>query len=158
MPQHRAALHVQVIDRQGTGLQIIESAHLKIGHRDVTPGLDHAAASLEQAQLGDLPEQVLPGDAASVVAAIKDMVVRDATMRGFDSPYVPGWDCHGLPIEHQVEMRIGKAGVAVDLKAFRRGGGGNNRANPNHGGGRNAGGGGRTPFKTVRWSRHAAEL
>ena len=33
---------------------------------------------------------------------LKDMVVKYKTMTGFDSPYVPGWDCHGLPIEHQL--------------------------------------------------------
>merc|ERR1712138_217225 len=39
---------------------------------------------------------------------------------GYDAPYVPGWDCHGLPIEHKVEQEIGKAGVKVDYKTFRQ--------------------------------------
>ncbi len=41
---------------------------------------------------------------------LKDIVVKYKTMRGFDSPYVPGWDCHGLPIEHQLfkELKISK--------------------------------------------------
>ncbi|MFA5311670.1 MAG: isoleucine--tRNA ligase, partial [Candidatus Omnitrophota bacterium] len=41
---------------------------------------------------------------------LKDIVVKYKTMRGFDSPYVPGWDCHGLPIEHQLfkELKIRK--------------------------------------------------
>ena len=34
---------------------------------------------------------------------LKDIIVKSKTLRGFDSPYVPGWDCHGLPIELQVE-------------------------------------------------------
>ncbi len=38
---------------------------------------------------------------------IKDMVVKSKNMAGFDSVYVPGWDCHGLPIEHQVEKELG---------------------------------------------------
>ncbi len=38
---------------------------------------------------------------------IKDMVVKSKNMSGFDSIYVPGWDCHGLPIEHQVEKELG---------------------------------------------------
>jgi isoleucyl-tRNA synthetase len=38
---------------------------------------------------------------------LKDIVVRSATMAGFDSPYVPGWDCHGLPIEHKVVKDLG---------------------------------------------------
>jgi len=39
---------------------------------------------------------------------LKDMVVRSRTMMGFDAPYVPGWDCHGLPIEHQVDRELGR--------------------------------------------------
>ena len=39
---------------------------------------------------------------------LKDMTVRYRTMAGHDSPYVPGWDCHGLPIEHNVMKKLGK--------------------------------------------------
>ena len=39
---------------------------------------------------------------------LKDIIVRSRTMAGFDAPYVPGWDCHGLPIEHKVEVTHGK--------------------------------------------------
>lgn len=41
---------------------------------------------------------------------LKDIIVKFKTMNGFDSPYVPGWDCHGLPIEHQLlkELKIRK--------------------------------------------------
>ncbi len=38
---------------------------------------------------------------------LKDMVVKFRTMQGFDSPYVPGWDCHGLPIEHKMLAEMG---------------------------------------------------
>ena len=41
----------------------------------------------------------------------KDLVVKYKTMRGFVSPYVPGWDCHGQPIEHQVEKKLGPEGM-----------------------------------------------
>ncbi len=51
---------------------------------------------------------------------LKDIIVKSKTLSGFDSPYVPGWDCHGLPIEHQVEKKVGKAGVKVDVKTFRQ--------------------------------------
>src|SRR6476659_6365749 len=40
---------------------------------------------------------------------IKDLVVKSRTMAGYDSPYVPGWDCHGLPIELNVEKELGAA-------------------------------------------------
>jgi len=39
---------------------------------------------------------------------LKDIIVRSKTLAGFDAPYVPGWDCHGLPIEHKVEVTHGK--------------------------------------------------
>lgn len=39
---------------------------------------------------------------------LKDIIVRSKTLSGFDAPYVPGWDCHGLPIEHKVEVTHGK--------------------------------------------------
>src|SRR5262245_60579015 len=38
---------------------------------------------------------------------LKDIIVRYKAQRGFESPYVPGWDCHGLPIEHQVDKDLG---------------------------------------------------
>jgi isoleucyl-tRNA synthetase len=51
---------------------------------------------------------------------LKDMIVKSRSFMGYDAPYVPGWDCHGLPIEHKVEQNIGKAGVKVDYKTFRQ--------------------------------------
>jgi isoleucyl-tRNA synthetase len=39
---------------------------------------------------------------------LKDIIVRARTLAGFDAPYIPGWDCHGLPIEHQIEKKHGK--------------------------------------------------
>ncbi|MEH6604385.1 MAG: isoleucine--tRNA ligase, partial [Pseudomonadales bacterium] len=50
---------------------------------------------------------------------LKDIIVKSKTMSGFDAPYVPGWDCHGLPIELNVEKKVGKAGVKVDASTFR---------------------------------------
>ena len=48
---------------------------------------------------------------------LKDAIVKAKTLSGFDAPYVPGWDCHGLPIEHQVEKLHGKN---VERNEFRR--------------------------------------
>ncbi|MGY8815351.1 MAG: isoleucine--tRNA ligase [Gammaproteobacteria bacterium] len=50
---------------------------------------------------------------------LKDIIVKAKGLSGFDAPYVPGWDCHGLPIELQVEKKIGKAGQKVDARSFR---------------------------------------
>ncbi|NNC55162.1 MAG: class I tRNA ligase family protein, partial [Pseudomonadales bacterium] len=50
---------------------------------------------------------------------LKDIVVKAKTLQGFDAPYVPGWDCHGLPIEHKVETKVGKAGSKLGYAEFR---------------------------------------
>ncbi|MBW8367613.1 MAG: isoleucine--tRNA ligase [Arenimonas sp.] len=50
---------------------------------------------------------------------LKDMVVKSKLLSGFDAPYVPGWDCHGLPIELVVEKKFGKVGDKLDAAAFR---------------------------------------
>jgi isoleucyl-tRNA synthetase len=50
---------------------------------------------------------------------LKDIIVKSQGLNGFDAPYIPGWDCHGLPIELMVEKKIGKAGVKVDADTFR---------------------------------------
>jgi isoleucyl-tRNA synthetase len=39
---------------------------------------------------------------------LKDVIVKSKTLAGFDAPYVPGWDCHGMPIEVQIEKKYGK--------------------------------------------------
>jgi isoleucyl-tRNA synthetase len=51
---------------------------------------------------------------------IKDLIVKSKQLAGFDSPYVPGWDCHDLPIENKVEGLIGKAGDKVTEAEFRQ--------------------------------------
>jgi isoleucyl-tRNA synthetase len=55
----------------------------------------------------------------AVNKVLKDIVVKSRTLDGFDAPYVPGWDCHGLPIEHQVEKKFGRVGQKLDARAFR---------------------------------------
>ncbi len=50
---------------------------------------------------------------------VKDFVVKSKTLSGFDAPFVPGWDCHGLPIEINVEKKVGRVGDKVSPKAFR---------------------------------------
>lgn len=51
---------------------------------------------------------------------LKDIIVKSKTLSDFDSPYVPGWDCHGLPIELQVEKKVGKPGKKVTAAQFRQ--------------------------------------
>ncbi len=51
---------------------------------------------------------------------LKDIVVKSKTVAGFDAPYIPGWDCHGLPIEIAIEKKWGKVGVKLDAVEFRQ--------------------------------------
>lgn len=51
---------------------------------------------------------------------VKDIILRYKTMRGFWTPYVPGWDCHGLPIEHKVVRGLREAGKSFDVMELRR--------------------------------------
>ncbi|WP_439100698.1 isoleucine--tRNA ligase [Congregibacter sp.] len=55
----------------------------------------------------------------AVNKVLKDIIVKYKTLDGFDSPYVPGWDCHGLPIELNVEKKVGKPGVKLSAAEFR---------------------------------------
>lgn len=55
----------------------------------------------------------------SVNKILKDMIIKSKTLSGFDAPYVPGWDCHGLPIELQVEKKYGKPGKKLNAAEFR---------------------------------------
>jgi len=50
---------------------------------------------------------------------LKDIIVKSKTLSDFDAPYVPGWDCHGLPIELMVEKKVGKPGKKVTVAEFR---------------------------------------
>ena len=50
---------------------------------------------------------------------LKDFVVKSKTMAGFDAPYIPGWDCHGLPIEIKVDEQLGRKKLEMDPLAVR---------------------------------------
>ncbi|KAA1188349.1 isoleucine--tRNA ligase [Pseudohalioglobus sediminis] len=56
----------------------------------------------------------------AVNKVLKDIIVKSRALDGFDAPYVPGWDCHGLPIELNVEKKVGKPGVKVSAAEFRQ--------------------------------------
>ena len=56
----------------------------------------------------------------AVNKVLKDVVVKSKLMAGYRAPYVPGWDCHGLPIEIAIEKKFGKAGDKLDAAAFRQ--------------------------------------
>ncbi|MFY8273103.1 isoleucine--tRNA ligase [Pseudoalteromonas sp. SSDWG2] len=56
----------------------------------------------------------------SVNKILKDVIIKSKTLSDFDAPYVPGWDCHGLPIELMVEKKVGKPGNKVTAAEFRQ--------------------------------------
>ncbi len=51
---------------------------------------------------------------------VKDFIVKSKTMAGYDAPYVPGWDCHGLPIEHKVDQELGPKKAQMTAAQVRR--------------------------------------
>ncbi len=51
---------------------------------------------------------------------LKDIIVKSRSLDGYDAPYIPGWDCHGLPIELAVEKKQGRPGQKLDVNAFRK--------------------------------------
>src|SRR6201988_2039020 len=51
---------------------------------------------------------------------LKDFIVKSKNMAGFDAPYVPGWDCHGLPIELKVDEALGRKKLGMDPLAVRK--------------------------------------
>lgn len=51
---------------------------------------------------------------------LKDIIIKSKTLMDYNSPYVPGWDCHGLPIELKVEEQVGKPGEKVSAAEFRQ--------------------------------------
>ena len=55
----------------------------------------------------------------AVNKVLKDIIIKSRHLDGYDAPYIPGWDCHGLPIEIAVEKKFGKVGVKLDASAFR---------------------------------------
>jgi isoleucyl-tRNA synthetase len=48
---------------------------------------------------------------------LKDIIVKSRSMAGFNAVYVPGWDCHGLPIEHQVDKELGLDKPGIDVRS-----------------------------------------
>ena len=55
----------------------------------------------------------------AVNKVLKDIVMKSKSLAGYDAPYIPGWDCHGLPIEHQVEKKLGKKRRELSQAEFR---------------------------------------
>ena len=90
--------------------------------KDLYGQIRAASAGREKYVLVDGPPyangQIHLGHAVNKV--LKDIVTRSRTLDGRDAPYIPGWDCHGLPIELQVEKKKGKVGTKLNAREFRQ--------------------------------------
>ncbi len=82
----------------------------------------HARAGRPKFVLHDGPPyangQIHMGHAVNKI--LKDMIVKSRTLAGFDAPYIPGWDCHGMPIEVQIEKKHGKNIPPAETQALAR--------------------------------------
>jgi isoleucyl-tRNA synthetase len=114
LPQTDFPMKADLANREPRWLEFWKS-------REIYPKLRAAAKGRPSFILADGPPYangaIHIGHAVNKV--LKDIVVKSRTLDGYDSPYVPGWDCHGLPIEHQVEKTHGRVGGKLDAKAFR---------------------------------------
>jgi isoleucyl-tRNA synthetase len=123
MSDHKATLNLPHTEFQMRGnLAQREPAMLKRWQEmDLYKQLRAVGQGREQFILHDGPPYA-NGDihiGHAVNKVLKDIIVKSKTLSGYDAPYVPGWDCHGLPIEHKVEQKIGKAGSKVSYSDFR---------------------------------------
>jgi len=114
LPQTDFPMKADLANREPRWLEFWKS-------REIYPKLRAAAKGRPAFILADGPPYangaIHIGHAVNKV--LKDIVVKSRTLDGYDSPYVPGWDCHGLPIEHQVEKTYGRVGGKLNAKAFR---------------------------------------
>ena len=90
--------------------------------KDLYQKIRQAKAGLPQFILHDGPPyangNIHIGHAVNKV--LKDMIIKSKGLNGFDAPLVPGWDCHGLPIELNVEKKKGKVGKKIGATEFRQ--------------------------------------
>ena len=116
LPQTAFAMKADLAKREPAMLADWESAQRYVELQQRTAHREHAYI------LHDGPPyangKIHLGHAVNKI--LKDIVVRSKLMAGFRSPYVPGWDCHGLPIEIAVEKKYGKVGHKIDAESFRQ--------------------------------------
>jgi len=115
LPQTDFAMKAGLANREPQFLQVWEEQKIYARLRESRQGRDKFI-------LHDGPPyangEIHIGHAVNKV--LKDIIVKSRSLDGLDVPYVPGWDCHGLPIELQVEKKVGKAGHKVDARTFRQ--------------------------------------
>ena len=114
LPHTEFPMRARLAEREPQRLQRWEDA-------DLYGAIRNARAGRERFILHDGPPYA-NGDihiGHAVNKILKDVIVKARTLDGYDAPYVPGWDCHGLPIEHKVEEQAGTPGVDLTYAEFR---------------------------------------
>lgn len=115
LPKTRFPMKANLPKREPEQLKAWEASHLYQQIRQASQGR-------ERFVLHDGPPyangHIHIGTALNKV--LKDFIVRSRQMAGFDAPYVPGWDCHGLPIEHNVDKELGDRKLAMSQAEVRR--------------------------------------
>ncbi len=115
LPKTRFPMKANLPKREPEQLKAWEASHLYQQIRQASQGR-------ERFVLHDGPPyangHIHIGTALNKV--LKDFIVRSRQMAGFDAPYVPGWDCHGLPIEHNVDKELGDRKLTMSQAEVRR--------------------------------------
>lgn len=112
LPQTDYPMRASLAEREGQWQQKWEDLHIHkkavAARKDAEPFILHDGPPYANGHIH-------MGTAYNKV--LKDLIVKYKTMQGYYSPYVPGWDCHGQPIEHQVEKNLGPERMAEISKA-----------------------------------------
>jgi isoleucyl-tRNA synthetase len=115
LPQTRFPMKASLVQREPVQLQAWEESKLHDRIRK-------ASAGRERFILHDGPPyangNIHIGTALNKI--LKDFIVRSRQMAGYDAVYVPGWDCHGLPIEHNVDKELGEKKLQMSQAQVRR--------------------------------------
>lgn len=115
LPKTAFPMKANLVQREAATLQRWETM-------DLYGRIRKAAAGRKKFILHDGPPyangEIHIGHAVNKI--LKDIIIKARTLDGLDAPYVPGWDCHGLPIELQVEKKKGKPGAKISPAEFRR--------------------------------------
>ena len=113
LPQTAFAMKANLSQREPVRLQQWQAMNLYQKIREISHGRPRFI-------LHDGPPyaNARPHMGTALNKTLKDIIVKSKVLSGFDAPYVPGWDCHGLPIEFNVEKKVGKPGIKILHKDF----------------------------------------
>lgn len=115
LPKTKFPMRADLVNREPKRIKLWEDHHLyeKIQQKNINgePFILHDGPPFTN---GD----VHIGTALNKI--LKDIIIRHRSMHGYRTPYIPGWDCHGLPIEHKVSKELKEQGQSLDTISLRR--------------------------------------